>query len=524
MNQVNEAMELLLSNRRLFIETLMRIEDKSRVLVPFVLNPIQADIHETSTNRDIYIKPAQIGASSYFICDFLIDCITIPGTTSIIISYDEFITGRLLRKAQVFYDILRDRIPSIPPMHHKSTYEKTFPDVNGSFFISSARSFTSVRGETIHNLLIDEFAFWQPGDAERAFAAAIQRVPLLPNTKIRIVSTPNGEDNDFYETYVASKDGRAIGKSVFKHHNYRWFDHPEYQLSQDNPFVLPGDSEPELGDLLPEEVFLMRHFGVTHNQIRWRRYKIAEMESLRRSGETRLLFNQEYPEDDVSCFLTAGDMVYDSDLLNDKARQCYPAPIHELFADIWYPPEEGVKYLLPIDPGQGKISESVGQVWTFTDDEFKHCATLAGFYDEPTMADKCKDLARYYNGAVIAPEANLSIVPHLTDYPDLYFRTDPITGRVGKDIGWLTTRQTKPYMIKELSVNLPKIITHDIRLISQMRNIRWIGVGARQFAASLGPDDHHDAAALAIVCRTALPVERGLVGVAGWGDDWGRRR
>jgi hypothetical protein len=533
MNQA-EAMKLLLDNRRLFIETLMRIENKERELVPFVLNPIQSDICDTSTGRDVYVKPAQVGASSYFICDFLIDCLTIPGTTSVIISYDEFITGRLLRKAQVFYDILLERIPSIPRMHHKSTYEKTFPDVNGSFFISSARSFTSVRGETVHNLLADEFAFWQPGEPEKVFAAVLQRVPLLPNTKIKIASTPNGEDNDFYELYLAAKEGKEVGKSVFKAHFYRWFDHPEYMLPYDHPLVLPGDNIPELFNLLPEEEKLMMNFGLTFDQIRWRRYKIAEMESLRRSGETRLLFQQEYPEDDVNCFLTAGDMVYDTNILNDLARNCYPAPIHNLFADIWYHPEEGVKYVLSIDPGVGKVSESVAHVWSFREAvadkdgkvvspaEYKHCATLCGRYNEPEMAEKSKDLARYYNLATIAAEANLSIVPHLLDYPNLYYRTDPITGRVGRDIGWLTTRLTKPYMIKELNVNMSKITTHDIRFVSQCKNIRWIGAGVRQIAVSLGADDHHDAGCIAIVCRDSIPMEKGVAAeVAGWKDGWG---
>jgi len=87
MNQ-EEAIALLLSDRVLFIETLMRIEDKERNLVPYKLNPIQKDMLESSTGRDVYVKPAQIGASSIFIADFLIDCLTIEGTIAIIISYD----------------------------------------------------------------------------------------------------------------------------------------------------------------------------------------------------------------------------------------------------------------------------------------------------------------------------------------------------------------------------------------------------------------------------------------------------
>ena len=534
--QSAEAMSLLLSDRRMFIETLMSIEDKNRQLVPFVLNPVQSDMHETSTGRDTYVKPAQVGASSYFICDFLIDCLTIPGTTSVIISYDEFITGRLLRKAQMFYNILKERVPSIPQLEHRSTSEKTFKDVNSSFYISSARSFAMPRGEAIHNLLFDEFAFWPAGAAEEVFAAALQRVPLLSNTKVRILSTPNGEDNDFYEVYMAAKEGKEVGKSIFKSHFYPWYLHPEYYMPPDSPFLLPGDESPILENLDEDEVNLMlrfEHLGIdfeeSNNKLRWRRYKIAEMSSLRRSGETRLLFPQEYPEDDVSCFQAAGDMVYDSDLINGMARNCYPAPYHNLFMDIWYPPEEGLKYLVAIDPGLGKVSESVATIWHFKDGykngetevppEFKHCATLSGLYEDYDMAEKCKAAARLYNNAVIANEDTLGITSHLKDYPDLYYRTDPITGRVGKDIGWQTTKSTKPYMITELSRHLSKIITHDIRLISQLRNIRWVG----DRAISIGADDYHDSAAIAIVCRSAMPIERGFVGASGWPDSWGRR-
>ena len=525
MNQ-SEAMQLLLSDRKLFIETLMAIEDKNRNLVPFVLNPIQSDMEASSAGRDIYVKPAQVGASSYFLCDFLIDCITVPGTTSAVISYDEFITGRLLRKAKNFYHILQERIPSIDKLDHKSAYELTFEKTGSSFYIGSARSYAFGRGETLHNLLLDEFGFWQVGDAERLFMAALQRVPLVPNTKVRILSTPNGEDNDFYETYAAAKEGRAVGKSIFKAHFYAWYNHPEYSMLADSAFCLPGDEPLVLQNLDEDETKLMirfEHLGIDYEEanrkLRWRRYKIAEMGSLRRSGETRLLFSQEFPEDDVSCFQAAGDMWYDSELVNDKIKDCYPAQIHDLFADIWYPPEPGLKYLVAIDPGLGKTSESVATVWTFTEDEFRHCATLSGLYEDYIMAEKSMALAKHYNSAIIANEDTLGITSHLKDYPELYYRTDPVTGKVGRDIGWQTNKSTKPYMCNELSRNLSKIKCHDIRIWSQLRNIREIG--GRPVA--IGADDYHDSTAIAIVCRSAMPVERGFAGVlGGWDEKWGR--
>lgn len=520
-----EAIELLLDDRRLFIETIMQIEDKGRQVVPFRLNPIQSDMHETSTGRDIYVKPAQIGASSYFICDYLIDCLTIRGTTAVIISYDEFITGRLLRKAQNFYDILKENIPSIAEMAHKSTYEKTFRRLNSSFYISSARGFSMPRGEPIHDLLLDELGFWPAGAASESFAATLQRVPLITNTKVKLVSTPNGQDNDFYESYYAAKEGKQLGKSIFTPHFYAWYLHPEYSMTPDNPFVLPGDDVIILPDFNDDEKRLIRvleRSGIgeeeVHNKIRWRRYKIAEMSSLRRSGETRLLFTQEYPEDDVTCFIAAGDMWYDANRINEMAKDCYPANYYHHFADIWYEPEPGEKYLVAVDPGLGKTSESVATVWRFSESEFLHCASMSGLYEDYDMAEKSKSLARYYNQAIIANEDTLGITSHLKDYPELYYRKDPVSDKVNTNkIGWETSPKTKPYMCNEVSKNLRRIKTHDIRLVSQLRNIR--DVGGRPTA--LGADDYHDSCAIAVVCRDSLPIERGYVGAKGWGSDWG---
>ncbi len=538
--------EELFADRRKLIETLVPIEDKDRQLVPFILNPIQANMMETSLYRDVYVKPAQVGGTSLIMCDFLLDCLIYKGTTSVIISFDEFTTGRLLRKAQAFYDNMVQVIPTLPSLFKKSTYEKTFifEDSFGvkrgesSFYIASAKGFAMPRGEPIHNLLLDELAFWpqkskdsggEKSAAEAVFAAALNRVPLRVGTKVRALSTPNGEDNDFYDLYMAAKEGKATGKSVFQSHFYAWFEMPEYSMLPDSEFTLPGDDIPFLQDLDSDEVKLMLRFhelGIdvmeANNKLRWRRYKIAEMSSLKRSGETRLLFGQEFPEDDVSCFQSAADEWYPHEEINRLAKDCYPPLFYHLGADIWYPPEEGLRYLMAIDPGLGKKSESVATVWTFTEEELKHCATFSGLYAGKEMADKCIPIARYYNDATIANEDALDITSHLVGYPNLYYRTDPVTGMVSKDIGWQTNSATKVFMCNELSRSLPRIVTHDIRIPSQCRNIREVMSRGRMIPMSVGADDYHDSTALAMVCRDSIQVERGFVGAKGWPEGWGQ--
>jgi len=553
----DEAMQALFSNRRLMMESLLQIENKERQLVPFLLNPIQLDMLENSGYRDVYTKPAQVGATSLHLADFYLDNISISGTVSVIISYDETSAKRLILKAKRYHQFLSRKLPSVPKLEHKGAEELTWEDKDTNFYsvmyIFSSRSYTIGRGEAIHNLLLDEYAFWFLGTHELVFSSAVQRVPTKLGTKVRIQSTANGEDNPFCEMYRAAKEGTAVAQSVYKHHFYPWYLHPEYVMYAADPFCLDGDAVEPLPNLKSDEVLLMKvlmhSYGFSDFEamakLRWRRYKKAEMASLRRSGDTVLLFEQEFPEDDESCFLVAGDQAYNSDIITDKVRQCIPAPKQlnitatdsmtkgtvSATLDVWHDVEEGLSYIASIDPGKGKTSESVGHIWHFedgyTDKDGKeippvmqHCATLAGFYDEWEMALLMKEVAHMFNGAVIAPEDNLDIVSHLRDYPDLYYREDVRTGKLVKAIGWQTNLSTKPYMITEVSRHLEHIDCQDIRFWSQCKNIRRNAM-IKSGVLVVGADDHHDAGAIAIVCRSAQPVQRGYVGSAGWGEDWG---
>lgn len=518
MIDVNTELATILKDRVRRIETLLEIEDKEKNLVPFKLRRIQKAMLVTETGRDVDVKPGQIGASSVFMGDYMLDTITVPGTVSVVISHEEFITQRLINKAQGYYDHLKERISTIPRMHHKSSNLKTFPDIHSSFYVGSARAYVFGRGETIHNLLCDEYAFWEPDAVSRIMAPMMQRVPV--SGRIRVLSTPNGESNDFCDMYKAAREGKMIGKSIFAAHFYPWFWHEEYTLPWNSPYALPGDNTPTL-DLTDEEQMLVTIHGLTHDQIRWRRRKIVEFESLRRSGETRILFSQEYPEDDESCFLATGNMAYDTDLLNEMAKKCYKAPLSYEGAYVWYPPEDGRKYVVSIDPGVAKQSETVITAWLFWETDgkeyAKHCASLSGLIMPEPAAILAKKLARYYNSALITWDAasqGLAVGVAMKDYGNVYFREDVVSGRRSRVQGWLTTPKTKLYMYNQLSRMLPNLITHDINLISQLKNMRFDGAKLTH----VGLDDYHDSAAIGIVCRDSIPTIRGLVGQYGRQD------
>ena len=198
--------------------SLFQIENKQRKIVPFEPWKIQQGILaaiDPKGCRNVILKPAQTGATTVIVGYYLADTLTHNGTTSVIVAFEEFITQRLLSKAQFMYDQLPSNLR--PEISHKSTHEKFFPEIHSIFYIGSARAYTFGRGEVIHNFLGDEYAFW-PNTAD-IMVPVLQRVPM--NGRVNILSTPRGEDNDFARLYKSAKEGKSQWKSLF----FSWFMH-----------------------------------------------------------------------------------------------------------------------------------------------------------------------------------------------------------------------------------------------------------------------------------------------------------
>ncbi|MCK5643613.1 MAG: hypothetical protein KAJ19_22630 [Gammaproteobacteria bacterium] len=293
---------------------------------------------------------------------------------------------------------------------------------------------------------------------------------------------------------------------------------PDYTEEADSPYALPVDRHTPL-DLTLEEESLVEKLSLTEGQIRWKRMKVAELEQIKASGELIKTFPQEFPEDDVSCFITAGDMVYDPDVLTEKERYVSPPIATRDGFRIWKQPEGGMRYEVSVDPGQGKGTRSAITVWRFWwENEIEYgeiCASLAEWIPTDRTAVKAKDIAKYYNRARIVPEANghgLALIADLRDYTNLYRRKDIVSGKSTMSVGWLTTKKTKPVMIKEFYKMLPHLHIYDRDILVECRNLRF----KDGQVVSIGLDDLHMAAAIGVVCRQGKPFTKGYVGSSGW--------
>ena len=515
---------------RMALVELLKIKNKSREVVPFKLNRIQRRMALDRTGSDIYVKPRQVGASEWLLADAAIETALMPGTTTIIIAYEEEATKRLLSKADWFFDSLETEclgdFPWMGAPHHTAEYKKTFRFFKergnsksglwgppSTLYIASARSFVIARGDSYHNVIADEFAYWPV--PEKLFELLGGRTP---DSRIAILSTPNGEMNQFHEMYETAVERALTKDNVYTAHFYPWFHHEEYSLIANSEQALEIDQCTPLEDLDSDEIALTQVQGLTEEQIRWRRFKAAEMEQMRKLGETRVLFSQEFPEDDNTCFLSFGDMAYDAMRLDEMLKECKRPVTQFLNADIWYPPEVNLRYLISIDPGEGRKSMTAITVWHFHTkiekeapvDYAVHCATIHGLYSPERTAQLAKRLGEYYNWACVAPESNIgTLAILLKNYPVRYMLKDPLSGRLMGTFGWPTTGRSKPLMTNELRMMLPRITCHDARIVKEIRNMR-VDPHNELRIFSTGLDDLHDAACIAMICRESRKTRKGF--------------
>ena len=496
-SQVSEAVEGLIVDRRKYIESLMMVQNKRREKVPFLLNPSQ-DIawpHIRPGGRLLVLKARQMGSTTLYIARFLADCLTIPGTVSVIASENEFATQRALTRAHYLYDSIPAQLK--PEIHHKSSYEITWPSINSTMFITTARSNLLVRGDTVHNFLATEISRWP--DPEGAMSAAEESVPL-DSGFIAIESTPFGEGDYFFTKIQESIEGRSSYDFLF----LPWPLDPEYFIPEDSELALSGDR----GKLeyTPEEQDIVNTFDLNQDQVRWRRRKRADR---------GLAFYQEFPEDMQTCFLMSGEAVFDGERLNELAYGCYPPPESFQTTRVWFPPVENAVYLISADPTVGSHDKAAAIVWLIGE-KLTHVATLWGLIEPAPFASKLMELGEYYNTAEIQVEFNgpgQAVLEAMVSYSNLGLRRDLVTGKLGTKYGWLTTRSSKPYMIAQMGKVLHTLTTHDIDLIRQLRGVRWYGSDIT-FTTE---DDLAMAAMIGTATFQAVgTAKKGFMGTYGW--------
>jgi len=480
---------------RSWIEANLWLRSKEQRMVPFRLWPVQAHWYERRTRWDMILKARQLGFTSLICALYFADTVLRPNTASVMVAHDLDSAERIFQIVRLFWERLpeeeRQRIGEPRYLNRRELY---WPSLDSRFWVGTAGSVASGRGHTVNNLHCSEVAYWP--HPEKTLAGLTEAVPM--SGRVVIESTANGVGNYFHDIWLAAKQGQNSFRPCF----YEWW--------WDRGYRLEG---PPLGELTEEEQQLKQAHGLDDDQLRWRREKMRQL---------RDSYPAEYPENDTHCFLASGRCCFEiSALLTARARiagEPKPETVlhlsdregHSLSLSparllIWRPPEQGRKYVVGADVGEGLTHGDPSAACVLDRKSGEQVAELHGRIAPGRFAQLLAGLGQLYRGAEIAVESNghgyatLDTLHNTLEYAPLFrYRRYDQSGETGETLGWPTNARTKPLMLDELAEAVAEghLLIHSEGLIDECLTFITTDSGSRE-AQPGKHDDRVIAAAIA---------------------------
>ena len=414
-----------LSKEAQVIQTLFSIPNKQGTSVPFKLNPAQIAYDQSRTKRDIITKARQKGFSSLGIAYQVVDCLGVEGTRAVLISHEASATQRLLDKARFYLEHMDGPAPILG---RKSRNEYYFPKTESSLYIGTAGARAFGRGDTITNLHISEYAWWEH-DGLKYVAGLMQAVPMTGS--IRIESTGNGRVNDFF--YMC-QNHETLGYNRF----FRsWWEDDEYSMTP------PEEWDPQGFENYFQD--LKTNYPITENQLYWYWMKLNEFRL-----DLRFM-QQEYPSTYMECFQATGGDVFPDVKQAETNQWKWKMREGRRIEYLTGHPRKKHTYVLGADPSGGTGNDDAGVQILCMETLEQVFEFYSNTMDPVAFAYFIAELGKEYNEAFIIPEGNhhgIAVLAVLKkNYPRarIYKRHVPSKG-IPK-YGFMTTESTKPELV-----------------------------------------------------------------------------
>jgi hypothetical protein len=465
------------SERRFFIENYLWIKTKDRQVISLDLNEAQlrliAEVEKQERSgkpvRGIIVKPRQVGFTTAIQSMFFHACSLSENTNALTVAHDLDASTEIFGMDRLFLD----KLPSFlrPLTRFSNRKEIVFengdiesrtiePGLRSQLRVATANDEELGRSKTIHLLHRSERAFWQ-NQAETLLSVS-QAVPDLPGTMIFDESTPNGFGDQFHKDYRSAKEGTTDFFAFFM----PWFEHTEYRRPVLENIKAFEDS------LDDEERELRKAYNLNLDQLNWRRWAIPN-----KCGHDPDKFRQEYPSNDVECFLLSGRPRFDRKKLQQMLLAAHDPPFRGYlkstpdnilhtrleenasgYVSMWTPPKVGHAYLLSADVAEGLEKGDFSSAHVLDREDLSVCAEWHGHIDPDLFAEELAMLGNLYNTAIIGCEDNfhgstVNRALRRLGYPNLYYRMelDDRGSRKVQKLGWRTDMASRPIMIDDLA-------------------------------------------------------------------------
>ena len=448
--------------------------------VQLLLNQIFDEIKQTRLLRATILKGRRMGVSTVVSGRFYKQSSTTPNTYAMQITHEPDATDFLFRMVKRFHNLVEDGEKPQVQANNAKLLEFNTKDgkgLNSGFRVATGGKDDVGSGQLIHLLHLSEFAKMPPENVESLLTSVIATVPKTLDSEVIYESTAKGIGGKFHEKFWGARyrvwgvrldengepviartinpDAKPnnIETSIF----FPWF---FFDYDPTGALKAPPDFQPTT-----DELRLIKQFGVSYDQLNWRRFVIHN--DYEGSVDR---FNQEYPESPEVAFLGTGRPVFDNVKLF-KLKEAAPPPIarYEYLHGlnqwvtkddgrlmVWEEPKPGRHYVIGADVAEGLSHGDFSSADVLDHQTGKQVAQWHGHVEPDRFAEILFGLGKRYNTAWIGPERNnhgLMTVTWLFDlhYPKLYCEMVPDPpGKPRKRFGWQTTSATRPLIIDNL--------------------------------------------------------------------------
>jgi hypothetical protein len=289
----------------------------------------------------------------------------------------------------------------------------------------------------------------------------LNSVPDIPETMVFKEGTPNGWNTPFHKDYLAARDRKSAYLAYFM----AWHEFKSYRMA------LSVSAEEFTDSITDEEREIQKAYNLTLEQLNWRRWAIEN-----KCGRDPDKFRQEYPGNDVECWLLSGRPRFDRKRLQqmllaaaDPKFRCYlkskgSGSIVDLeenadgYVRIWKFPRAGRQYVIGVDVAEGLEKGDFSCAHVLDRSDLSLCAEWHGHIDPDLFADELVKLGRVYNTALVGVEDNnhggtTNRALRRLGYARLFYRQelDDRGVRKTQKLGWQTNTASRPIMIDDLA-------------------------------------------------------------------------
>ena len=397
-----------------------------------------------------------------------------PGTNIQILAQDSDATETIYELYEDCYDDLQAHNADWVPQKISGNKKTGWPLTNKSRLrIQTAGTEATAkkvgRSKTNTILHLSEEAFWTAG--RKTLTAILQTVTLGPGKGIFRESTPNGASGTFYEAWEKAKKGKNDYRAVFvAWHDVEWnqLRCTDTELADWNLWrETKMEKFRERGGFEEDEDNRIEEMGLSPEQWKWWGWALHN-----KCDSDPDVMRQEYPDDDVSCFLESGAPVFRPRDIARAGKDATAPQRYELWSDagkigyrpdrrgqfrVWELPQEGASYLIAADVCGGFSSRdrSIAAVFLRTPKGLVQVAAYTGKPEPDEFAGYIYLLHLMYNRALVAPETNTygkSVVDYLKRMGcNRFYRRkayDQVTRQYTSiELGWHTSSTSRPTLI-----------------------------------------------------------------------------